>query len=103
MKVCPYCKHSIEDDYPYCPNCNKPLISNLGKVVNRNLRSGFGEPEFYPAETEEEDDYYGTIYSKKESQLAFTGIYINKHFKHKRSAKEISEKLVKKFKGKQSN
>ena len=66
MKVCPYCKHSIEDDYPYCPNCNKPLISNLGKVVNRNLRSGFGEPEFYPAETEEEDDYYEDTIIKDE-------------------------------------
>lgn len=66
MKVCPYCKLSIEDDYPYCPNCNKPLISNLGKVVNRNLRSGFGEPEFLSPEMEEEDDYYEDTIIKDE-------------------------------------
>ena len=29
MKICPYCEATIEDHYPFCPNCNKPLISNL--------------------------------------------------------------------------
>ena len=66
MKVCPYCKQPIEEDYPYCPNCNKPLISNLRNVVNRNLRPGFGESEFFAPEMAEEDDYYEDTIIKDE-------------------------------------
>ena len=45
------------------------------------------------------DDYYGTVHSKKESQLAFTGEFIHRNVEHDKSVKEISEKLVGKFKG----
>ncbi|MFW9876078.1 MAG: tetratricopeptide repeat protein [Candidatus Thorarchaeota archaeon] len=62
MKICPYCKQIIENDYPYCPNCNKPLISNLGEIENRIKRYRFGDPEFLsPVMEEDYDSYEATI------------------------------------------
>ena len=56
MKNCPYCNVIIEDEYPYCPNCNKPLISNLRTVVNGSLRTRYGETEFFLPKMGEEDE-----------------------------------------------
>ena len=61
MKICPYCKQPIEEDYPYCPNCNKPLISNLKKSMIRDIDSKFIEEEFFSIDTIEEDGYYEDI------------------------------------------
>jgi len=66
MKICPYCNQFIEDDYPYCPNCNKPLISNLGEAANRRIGSGFGDRELYTSKIEEEDEYYEDTIIKDE-------------------------------------
>ncbi|MFX1478640.1 MAG: tetratricopeptide repeat protein [Promethearchaeota archaeon] len=54
MKICPYCKESIEDNFPFCPNCNKPLISNLRDVFNGSLKHEFNEIQFTNNSTEEE-------------------------------------------------
>ncbi len=67
MKNCPYCNVIIEDDYPYCPNCNKPLISNLRTVAYGSLRTGHGETEFLlPNLGEEDEDYYEEVIIKDE-------------------------------------
>ncbi|TFG09694.1 MAG: tetratricopeptide repeat protein, partial [Promethearchaeota archaeon] len=31
MKKCPYCNNPIEEHWPYCHHCNKPLIVNVRK------------------------------------------------------------------------
>ncbi|MFX1278640.1 MAG: tetratricopeptide repeat protein [Promethearchaeota archaeon] len=61
MKICPYCKQSIEEDYPYCPYCNKPLISNLKKSMLRDINSKFIEEESFSIDTIEGDGYYEDI------------------------------------------
>ncbi|MHA1932786.1 MAG: tetratricopeptide repeat protein [Promethearchaeota archaeon] len=66
MKNCPYCNVLIEEEYPYCPNCNKPLISNLRTIVNGSLRTQYGENEFFPSKLEEEDENYEEIIIKDE-------------------------------------
>ncbi|MFX1531523.1 MAG: tetratricopeptide repeat protein [Promethearchaeota archaeon] len=66
MKICPYCNQIIEDDYPYCPHCNKPLISNLRKATNRKIVSGFDDGEFYSSKMEEGDEYYEDTIIKDE-------------------------------------
>jgi len=66
MKNCPYCKVLIEDEYPYCPNCNKPLISNLKTVGNGRLRPRYGETEFFTPKMEEEDENYEETIIKDE-------------------------------------
>jgi len=58
MKICPYCKESIEDNYPFCPNCNKPLISNLKDVFNGSLKPEIDEPVLPYLLSEEEDEPY---------------------------------------------
>ncbi|MFX0080760.1 MAG: tetratricopeptide repeat protein [Candidatus Hodarchaeota archaeon] len=70
MKICPYCKQLIADEQSYCPNCNKPLISNLGNLVSNNLTSGFDEPAVFSSIMEEEDEYYeDTIINDREIEL----------------------------------
>ncbi|MFW9867882.1 MAG: tetratricopeptide repeat protein [Candidatus Thorarchaeota archaeon] len=54
MKICPYCKESIEDNFPFCPNCNKPLISNLRDIFNGSLKREFDKPQFTNHNIEEE-------------------------------------------------
>ncbi|MFX1376602.1 MAG: tetratricopeptide repeat protein [Promethearchaeota archaeon] len=66
MKSCPYCNNIIEEDYPYCPNCNKPLISNLEKVTQRGFESTYYETEFYPLEGKEEYEIYDATIIKDE-------------------------------------
>ena len=58
MKNCPFCKQPIEENYPYCPSCNKPLISNLEKSAIRSFNSNFIENNSYSYDTEEEDGIY---------------------------------------------
>ncbi|MHA2087883.1 MAG: tetratricopeptide repeat protein, partial [Promethearchaeota archaeon] len=60
----PYCNVIIEDDYPYCPNCNKPLISNLRTVAYGSLRSRDGETEFFSPNLEEDDERYEDVIIK---------------------------------------
>ncbi|MEJ2250109.1 MAG: zinc-ribbon domain-containing protein [Candidatus Lokiarchaeota archaeon] len=31
IKTCPYCNKEIEDDLPFCPNCNKPLLVDTNR------------------------------------------------------------------------
>jgi hypothetical protein len=71
------------------------------KLILLTKRKGdlYAELGVYELE-KSKDDYYGTMDSKKESQLASTGIYINRTFENDKSANEISEKLIEKFKGK---
>lgn len=66
MKNCPYCNVIIEEEYPYCPNCNKPLISNLRTVANGRLRTRYSETEFFLPKMEEEDETYEEIIIKDE-------------------------------------
>jgi tetratricopeptide (TPR) repeat protein len=58
MKICPYCNELVEDEYPYCPHCNKPLISNLKNVLNGRLRTQYAESRSFNQEFEEEEEYY---------------------------------------------
>ncbi len=58
MKICPYCSEILEDEYPYCPLCNKPLISNLRDIANRSLSSQYDEPKFFSQKFDEEDENY---------------------------------------------
>jgi len=58
MKVCPYCNNIIENEFPYCPSCNKPLISNLRNVGIGSLRARYGEAESLHLKLEEEDENY---------------------------------------------
>ncbi|MHA2281311.1 MAG: tetratricopeptide repeat protein [Promethearchaeota archaeon] len=64
MKNCPYCNVILENEYPYCPNCNKPLISNLRTVANGSLRTHYGETEFFLPKLGEEDEDYEEIIIK---------------------------------------
>ncbi|MFX1488102.1 MAG: tetratricopeptide repeat protein, partial [Promethearchaeota archaeon] len=66
MKICPYCKESIEDNFPFCPNCNKPLISNLRDVFNGSLKHEFDAPQFTNHNTEEEAVAYEDTIVKDE-------------------------------------
>ncbi|MBY8984680.1 MAG: tetratricopeptide repeat protein [Candidatus Lokiarchaeota archaeon] len=61
MKNCPYCNVLIEDEYPYCPNCNKPLLSNLKTVANGRLRTRYDDSEFFLPQLDEEDENYEEI------------------------------------------
>ena len=58
MKTCPYCKYPIEENWAYCRNCNKPLISNLEDVREGSVRFPYDEPEIYHLETEEESENF---------------------------------------------
>jgi len=58
MKVCPYCNSTLEDEFPYCPNCNKPLISNLRTIEIGSLRSRSDETELFHPKLEEDDENY---------------------------------------------
>jgi tetratricopeptide (TPR) repeat protein len=58
MKICPYCNQILEANHPYCPNCNKPLISNLGKSVDKRFEIGFGESGSPSFEMEDQSELY---------------------------------------------
>jgi tetratricopeptide (TPR) repeat protein len=64
MKNCPYCNVILEKEYPYCPNCNKPLISNLRTAVNGSLRSPYDETTLSLPKMEEEDEKYEEVIIK---------------------------------------
>jgi len=38
MKICPYCKRQIEEDWLYCKYCNKPLISKVNIGLSRTIQ-----------------------------------------------------------------
>ncbi len=56
MKTCPYCKFPIEENWAYCRNCNKPLITDLKDVIEGGVKFPYDEPEIYHLEIEEEND-----------------------------------------------
>lgn len=58
MKICPYCNQLVEENHPYCPNCNKPLISNLEKSVDKGFNLEFSESDSIPFDLEEQDGVY---------------------------------------------
>ena len=58
MKICPYCSQLIEDNHPYCPNCNKPLISNLEKSVDKNVNLESSESDPFSFDVDEQDEIY---------------------------------------------
>jgi len=66
MKTCPYCKFPIEEDWSYCRNCNKPLITNLEDVIGGNVRFSYDEPEIYHLELEEESENFDDIFIQDE-------------------------------------
>ena len=66
MKTCPYCKSPIEEHWAYCRNCNKPLITNLEDVLDRNVKFPYDEPEIYHLESEEESESFDDIIVKDE-------------------------------------
>lgn len=62
MKVCPYCNNIIGDEFPYCPSCNKPLISDLRNVEIGRFKALYGETEsLHPNLDEEDENYEETI------------------------------------------
>ncbi|MFW9821671.1 MAG: hypothetical protein ACFFE4_01970, partial [Candidatus Thorarchaeota archaeon] len=66
MKNCPYCNAILEEEYPYCPSCNKPLISNLRTVVNGSLRMHYDQDEVILPDLEEGDEIYEDIIIRDE-------------------------------------
>ncbi len=67
MKLCPYCKSPIEENWHYCRNCNKPLISNLKDELNRSLRHSYDEIEFFHPDLDDEEEIYeGTVIKDEE-------------------------------------
>ena len=66
MKICPYCHETIVDDYPYCPHCNKPLISNLGSIDNRKSSYQDIDPKISISGIEDENDLYEDIIIRDE-------------------------------------
>ncbi|MFW9773231.1 MAG: tetratricopeptide repeat protein [Candidatus Thorarchaeota archaeon] len=58
MKICPFCEETIDDHYPYCPFCNKPLISNLRATGNRSIYTHYNNAEYFSPELEEETKLY---------------------------------------------
>ena len=66
MKTCPYCKNPIEENWSYCRNCNKPLITNLEDVLDRDVRFPYTEPEIYHLDLEEETDMFDDVVIKDE-------------------------------------
>lgn len=66
MKVCPYCNTTIEEEFPYCPNCNKPLISNLRNIEIGRLRTRNNETELLHPKLEEDDEIYEETIIKDE-------------------------------------
>lgn len=62
MKICPYCNEILEDEYPYCPHCNKPLISNLRSGMNESLRPYYEKSNIFSQNWEEiEENYEETL------------------------------------------
>ncbi|MHA2392375.1 MAG: hypothetical protein ACXAEX_10395 [Promethearchaeota archaeon] len=66
MKICPYCNETMDDHYPYCPFCNKPLISNLRGTGNRSINPQYSESEYPSPIVEEENDFYEDTIIKNE-------------------------------------
>jgi len=58
MKICPYCSQLVETNHPYCPNCNKPLVSNLGKSGDKRSDIGFSDPKPFSLEIDNQDEIY---------------------------------------------
>ncbi|MHA2183353.1 MAG: tetratricopeptide repeat protein [Promethearchaeota archaeon] len=66
MKICPYCQESIEDTHPYCPFCNKPLISNLRDVSNKSIAQNHDTSELFIDKDEEVETYEQNIINDSE-------------------------------------
>ncbi len=66
MKKCPYCGNPIENQWSYCRNCNKPLITNLEEALDRNAKFPYNEPVSYHLDLEEESDKFDSIIIKDE-------------------------------------
>ena len=37
MRICPFCKSNVEENWYYCRSCNKPLIANLESDLDRSF------------------------------------------------------------------
>jgi tetratricopeptide (TPR) repeat protein len=58
MIYCPYCKREIEKDWSYCHHCNKPLITDIDRDLNKKLSQSYSNTSFYiPDPLEEEIDF----------------------------------------------
>ncbi|MFX1364270.1 MAG: tetratricopeptide repeat protein [Promethearchaeota archaeon] len=66
MKICPYCKSPIENNWSYCRNCNKPLITNLDDALERDMRFTYDDPGSYHFNLEENSDIYDDVGTKDE-------------------------------------
>lgn len=67
MRICPFCKSNIEENWYYCRICNKPLIANLGSALDISFRYPSERLEYNHAELEEnEEDFDVIIINDKE-------------------------------------
>ncbi|MFX1569578.1 MAG: tetratricopeptide repeat protein, partial [Promethearchaeota archaeon] len=66
MKTCPYCNFPVEENWSYCRNCNKPLITNLEDVIDGSVKFPYDEPEIYHLESEEEIDQFDDFLIKND-------------------------------------
>jgi len=64
MKTCPYCNFPVEENWSYCRNCNKPLITNLKDVIEKSVKVLYGGPEAFHLEIEEESDHFDDLFIK---------------------------------------
>ncbi|MEJ2277883.1 MAG: tetratricopeptide repeat protein [Candidatus Lokiarchaeota archaeon] len=53
IKTCPYCNKEIEDDLPFCPNCNKPLLVDTNREKVNSSDYFFDNLPFYNPNFEE--------------------------------------------------
>lgn len=50
MLYCPYCQREIEKDWNYCHFCNKPLITDIDRELNKKLFQSNSNTSFYNLE-----------------------------------------------------
>ena len=84
MIYCPYCKQEIEKDWSYCHYCNKPLITDIDRDLDKKLSQSYANTSFYvPEPLEEEIEFNPNINHNEELETRL---------------REIEEELVEKEK-----
>ncbi len=58
MNKCPFCRSPIEISWSYCPNCNKPLITNINILNNNRVRPIPNGTSIYGNQFEEEEEFF---------------------------------------------